>query len=324
MGATLVMSGAAVARNVSSDTISQGSFLTDEVAYHGHLMRTGLYLENGKLKGCVLFLQGLGDSILNHEPMFRELAKAGYRTVSYDYYGQGGSSGSMNETRLESGLPSARIKNQAKFMWRYFSTNADPVRGLSCAGSRRLVIGWSTGGLAAYELANERWAQGVVLLAPGLNIKLAVGTSAGVSNWLKLSPWGLKGTPDGGLRFARNEIITESTLTRAQWPDGYDPHVDTIKPTSPSRVPLFATDLIVASIHSHRFKIDPSVKGLIALSGSTDTYVDRNATWALISKNANHFDRIAYHGALHELDNEIPSVQRDLFPRMIRLLNSVR
>lgn len=304
-------------------SLSQGSFLTDEVAYHGHLLRTGLYLETGKLKACVLFLQGLGDSILNHEPLFRAMSLAGYRTISYDYYGQGGSSGDMNETRLDKGLASSRIKNQAKWMWNYFSTTADPVRHLSCAGSRRLVIGWSTGGLAAYELANERWAQGVALFAPGLNIKLAVGTSAG--NWLRLSPWRLKANLIGGLpRVAHNDIITVASLTRTRWPVGQDPHIDEVKPTSPSQKPKFALNLIGASIRAHSLTIDPSVKGLVALSGKTDTYVDRDATLKLILKNAKHFEKVAYSGALHELDNELPIVQRDLFARTIRLFDSVR
>ncbi len=68
-------------------------------------MRVGYSLETTKLKGCILYLQGLADSIQNHAPYFSRLNDAGYRIIYFDYLGQGGSEGSMNDTRIQVELP---------------------------------------------------------------------------------------------------------------------------------------------------------------------------------------------------------------------------
>lgn len=320
----LVFLGMSSLARATETSVSQGSFILGETTYARHLLRTGIYLEQGKMKGCVLYLQGLGDSMLNHEPLFRALSDAGYRTVTFDYYGQGGSSGSMNETRLLAGrldAKSSEIRTQAKAMWKYFSTEPDPVRGLTCAGSRRLVIGWSTGGLAGYTLAIERWAQGVVLIAPGLFPKKMVGEAG--HNWFKLlAPVKVNLETDSLPQVSLKTIITLRTLTRARYASGHDPHVEMPKPNSPLKVPLFSLSLLSSAKAARRVSIDPSVKGLVLLSGYEDTYVDSAKTRRML-KQKTRFDVHTYPGALHELDNEISDVRLDLVQRTIGFLNSV-
>src|SRR6185437_4749591 len=102
----------------------------------------------------------------------------------------------------------AQITSQAKFFWAHHA---------ECAGSPRLVIGWSTGGLAAYSLAHERWANAVVLLAPGIVPKKFVGESAKLSFW----------------KFPFRPVITPETLTRNMFVNEWNPHVEPIKPNSP-------------------------------------------------------------------------------------------
>lgn len=331
----IVVAGAAVATGASfsakADELKQGAFLIDRVAYGDHVLRTGLYLEQGPMKGCVLYLEGLGDSIQNHEPLFNALANAGYRTITFDYYGQGGwprkdegSSGTMSETRLEDAKhPQAEIGSQAKFIWNHFSqSSADPVRGLSCASSKKFVIGWSTGGLAAYILASQKWPNAVALLAPGLKPKTWVGESQ--KKWPKML------TPAGGDSEGKSEfkidffpVISMRSLTRAKFEESNDPHVDMIHPTNPLNAFSFAINLYWKSKKYSGVRIDPSVRGLALLSGDEDSYVDRAATVSALKANT-QFAIKSYPGALHELDNEIEPVAADVRSSVIEFFNSAR
>ena len=266
---------------------------------YGHIsLRTGVYLEqnSSQFKGCVLFLQGLGDSIRNHDPLFLSLSRAGYRTITFDYLGQGGSEGSMNQTRvIDSRLSSQRsILYQATWAWNLFSHKT--MNGHNCSTSKKRVIGWSTGGLAAYILAADQWADSVVLIAPGLHIKPFVGEAS--SNWLKMN--------------GVSETITLETLTHVPYRGAQDPHKDPIKPNSPAKAPLFALNLLSSSIVAQKLNVPASVHGLVFLSGVNDTYVARNKTIETIKKNANHFEIVAYKNALHEIDNEIEPIAKHL------------
>ena len=44
--------------------------------------------------GNVIFFEGLGDSMLNHRPLFDKLTNEGFRVIAFDYMGQGGSADS--------------------------------------------------------------------------------------------------------------------------------------------------------------------------------------------------------------------------------------
>lgn len=60
-------------------------------------IRMGYYPEQGVFKGNILYYEGLGDSMLNHAPLFEKLSQNGYRVIAFDYMGQGGSSGKWIE-----------------------------------------------------------------------------------------------------------------------------------------------------------------------------------------------------------------------------------
>jgi hypothetical protein len=65
-------------------------------------IRAGFLKENPAttFKGNILYFEGLADSMLNHLPLFTALTNEGFRVIAFDYMGQGGSNGSMNNTRL--------------------------------------------------------------------------------------------------------------------------------------------------------------------------------------------------------------------------------
>lgn len=285
--------------------LKQGPFPTNQVTYGEQSLRVGQYTEQGSLRGCVLFLEGLGDSILNHEPLYRSLAQGGYRTITFDYFGQGGSSGSMNDTRVEDAKnPYVEIGTQARFVW-----------GLhpECASSKKLVIGWSTGGLAAYKLAVEKWADAVVLLAPGIYPNKFVGRAARQASLL----WKVIGHT--GFKPEFYPVIGLETLTRDL--DRSHAHVEGVKPSSPTAVPLFALNLIVTSMLYRETTTD--VPGLALLSGDEDTYVDRKKSEKFF-KTLPNFKVHSYPGALHELDNELEPVRVDVQKRALEFFNSIR
>lgn len=262
-------------------------------------MREGVtpQLASIPFKGCVLYLEGLGDSISNHIPLFSFLADNGYRVISFDYMGQGGSSGSMNDTTVNDYLGTgAQITTQAKFFW---------GRHEECAKRPRLVIGWSTGGLAAYSLANEGWANAVVLIAPGIVPKKFVGESAHWAWW----------------EFPFRPVITLETLTRNRFVNQWNPHVDPIKPDSPLKVPWFALNLLSTAKAARSWKIPPTVAGLVFLSSNSDTYVDARKTAQVLRMNAPLFTVIQEQGALHEIDNELPTAANDLRSTAVKFFN---
>nr|WP_295901517.1 alpha/beta fold hydrolase [uncultured Bdellovibrio sp.] len=296
--------------------LSRSPWFFEQTFYETHdpfvqsvYLRTGYYLEAEptNFKGCVLYLEGLADSVANHSALFNKLSKAGYRVIFFDYMGQGGSQGSMNNTRIVAPLSSSlQISTQAKFIWDRYSNRKDEYFGRDCSQSKKMVVGWSTGGLATYGLAHEGWADAVVLVAPGIHPKKFVGEAAA-------SP---------KLMFTLDQVISERTLTRNKFEKSFNPHVDPIKPISPAVVPLFATNLLLSSEFSQGWEIPKKIAGLVFLSGVEDTYVDRLATEKTLKKKASHFKVIAYNGALHEIDNEIPEVANDMHEKTVQFFDS--
>ena len=289
-------------------------------------IRAGYSMEKDELNGCVIYLQGLGDSIRNHRPYFKFLNTAGYRIIYFDYMGQGGSEGDMSDTTIQVQLPINATKEMrrkyavdkyrdipemADFVWSKYQSVTNH-RGQNCLQSKKLVIGWSTGGLAAYRMAHEHRADAVILLAPGIHPKLMVGAAAGFSNWIKIFS---------------NDIITEKSLTRNNFEHELNPHLDPIKPTSPLQVKRFAGNLIGVARDAQQWIIKDTinpphhVEGLVFLSGAEDTYVDRDKTIETLEKNAKDFKYFSYDGALHELDNELPKVSDDIYQKSVEFLN---
>jgi pimeloyl-ACP methyl ester carboxylesterase len=305
----------------SSPEITQSHIFWEKAAI-GALssqQRVGMIVEvAGPLKGCVLYLEGLGDSVQNHFPLFNALANAGYRTLTFDYLGQGGSDGDMSNTRLDSkGDPYPKraayeIGVQAKWVWDKYSRVADPIYGRTCADSPKLIVGWSTGGLAAYKLAYENWADAVVLIAPGIIPNVCVGEAGGAS---------LPKCLDKNLTL--DQVISLRSLTSATYDHAISPHLDPIRPSSFLNIKEFAVNLVSTAYLKARFwKISPRVKGLVFLSGNSDTYVDREWTKTILQKNAPHFAIKQYDAALHEIDNEVPAIASDLRMRTIQFFDS--
>jgi pimeloyl-ACP methyl ester carboxylesterase len=248
---------------------------------------------NTAFRGNILYYQGLSDSMLNHDPFFLTLAQAGYRVIAFDYMGQGGSQGEMNHTTLE------HINAIGDQAWLSMARTGER------AGDDRMnIIGWSTGGLAAYRKAyiDPDRVRSVVLIAPGIVLGTLVGER-------------LKSFPPNR--------ISLRTLTTERYTDKPDPHVDPIKPDNPLKVPLFATRLMLESMRAqYRWKIAPEVKGYVFLSGPNDTYVNAAKTIAVLKRNTPHFQTMTFDAALHEIDNEVPSIASRFAAEAIQFLNS--
>lgn len=261
-----------------------GSFLNWQLEKHSFKydnqsvkIRTG-YLEANpdvEFKGNILYYQGLADSMLNHDPLFSSLVDAGFRVIAFDYMGQGGSEGSMNNTTIEN------INNLGDQIIRKFA------RRISNKNLKYHIIGWSTGGLAAYRKASIDKGQSIIsitLIAPGIAPKVLVGE--GLFNW-------------------PIDEISMRSLTSNNFIGVNDPHEDPIYPTSPVCVPKFALNLQATAFNSRSWKIDQKIKGFVLLSDNkVDTYVNSITTTKVIKKNASHFRRKTYTNTRHEIDNE--------------------
>lgn len=258
-------------------------------------IRTGVVKANPNVpfKGDIMYLQGLGDSIRNHMPLFTKLSDAGYRVISFDYMGQGGSEGTMNHTRIK-----ATVYSELDIQ-----SIAEEVRQLYQRGDDKLIImGWSTGGLAAYRLASEGNVKAVILLAPGICAKVSVGSG-----------------------ILRGNKITLPSLTSAlkEYELGINnPHLDPIKPESPLVVPLFSSNLLYNAKKSRFWKVDNNVPGIL-LQGTADSYVSAKCNRRVIAKNASHFRAVLYKDALHELDNEKAEISEKVHEDILLFLRAL-
>lgn len=116
-------------------------------------------------KGNVLFYEGLDDSMLNHSALFEKLSNTGYRVIAFDYMGQGGqggSTGNMDSTRITD------IPQIGTLAWNRHARDLQHFPG-------KTVIGWSTGGLAAYYAAYKGLVDKAVLVAPEIAASSAPG-----------------------------------------------------------------------------------------------------------------------------------------------------
>jgi len=284
------------------------------VSVGGIKLRAGVFPSNKDipLKANVLYLEGLADSMFNHNQLINTLSKAGYQVIAFDYPGQGGSEGNMNQTRItenqlsydsihdlfkkdqfenndfdelmntlkEHKLESSSsylIKDLADKIWTEIKTanNIDSKKLLDVA------IGWSTGGIAAYDMAKDqkKGIKAVVLIAPATNpntipvIKIKTETL------------------NGNINFK---------------------HLDNIRPDSPGKVPNFTLNLLASGLASQNWEVANDVKGLVLLSDQeNDKYVDSKKVELTLKKNASHFKCINYKGAAHEIDNETKEHRTD-------------
>lgn len=246
-------------------------------------------------KGSILYLEGLGDSMMNHQPLFNTLTAAGFRVIAFDYMGQGGSTGTMNHTRIIDPLyPRLQISQIAEKVWDMYNQENPEAK--------KIILGWSTGGLAAYEMAHRHWADTFILMAPGICPEKTIGE-------------GLKSWPP-------NQITLRTLTSAAPYSKEVDnPHIDSITPNTPVEVPLFALNLISIAKFSRHWKINPSIQGLVLLSGKKDSYVDSDCTREVIQSNTG-FKWVQYEDALHEIDNEIPEIQQKMQGDILEFLEN--
>ena len=248
-----------------------------------------LEAESQTFLGNVIYFEGLGDSMLNHFPLFQKLTRAGFRVIAFDYPGQGGSAGSMNQTSIP------LIEKIGAIVWRREARDLDRF-------PEKRIIGWSTGGLAAYAVAAKRQASQVVLIAPGIAPRPIVG---------------------GGLRsWPPNEITLETLTTDRYSATEPNPHLDPIRPNTPIKALSFSVRLLTTAHRSQSWKIDPGIQGFVLLSGEDDTYVNSEKTRKVLAKNAAHFKVKEYPGALHEIDNERPEIREGAHQDILRFLTS--
>ena len=71
---------------------AQSTWNINFIKYKKATIRTGLLKSDSLTSlGTILYLQGLGDSMMNHAPLFNHLNRNGYNIIAFDYMGQGGS-----------------------------------------------------------------------------------------------------------------------------------------------------------------------------------------------------------------------------------------
>lgn len=258
---------------------------------HSVSIRNGFLAENSSVpfRGNVIYYQGLGDSMLNHMPLFKKLTNEGFRVIAFDYMGQGGSSGSMNDTRIH------EIGKLGDIIWRKHARNLKQF-------PHKNIIGWSTGGLAAYvEGINNPQVKKVALIAPGIAPNKIVGEQ---------DPCHLK----------FNQITLESLTSQTYAPGIKNPHLEGIKPKSPLNVPLFSIDLLTTAAKYAKKSVPTRLAGLVLLSGDEDTYVDAAKTRRIINEKAHHFEMKQYPHTLHEIDNEREPAQTSAHQDIIDFL----
>jgi pimeloyl-ACP methyl ester carboxylesterase len=262
----------------------QTKFSLKSIKFGVSTIRTGIIkTEKINKKGTVLYLEGLGDSMMNHYPLFNSLSDDGYDVIAFDYIGQGGSTGYMHFSSIQN------IGRLAKKVWSTYVTSPS---------EKKILLGWSTGGLAAYRYAYlfPEEVRDIVLLAPGISPKIWIG------DMMK---------------------ITMETLTQNKFLSSNSPHIDKIRPSSPLKAPGFAINLLATAVVARKWKMPKSVNGLVLLSSREDSYVNSDKTITVLDKNASHFDYFMYEGtgALHELDNEFEFIARDVRARVLNFLN---
>ena len=225
----------------------------------------------------ILYLEGFGDRLDNHKPLFDEWVSHGFRVIAFDYPSHGETTGTSLNLYGIKGIAGLAKAVEEK-------TRVDAKRPLFLAG-------WSTGGLVAVRMAQSvnfpqlgRPLAGLILFAPGIS----------VYNF------------GGGKSFAYPlGHITDESLTH----DPNPPHTGPAVPAYPLRAPFFAVSLKINSWVSQFEKYPLQLPTQIFMSdGDGDLYADSKylREWIQVQDTRGGVDivSVTLPGARHEIDNE--------------------
>jgi alpha-beta hydrolase superfamily lysophospholipase len=240
-------------------------------------------------RGNIIYYEGLGDSMLNHQPLFEKLTRQGFRVIAFDYMGQGGSSGSMNDTRV------SQIPALGEAIWKKYAKDLQ-------TNPAKIIIGWSTGGLAAYgEALHNKDVKKVVLLAPGIVPKLLAGEQ-------------------DPLRGKITHITLDSLNSQTYGKGEFNPHIDPIRPEVVIELPEFAIDFLQTAVAVQKSSMRLEVEGLVLMSGHEDHYVHAKATSDAFTDLAPHFKIREFPSSRHEIDNEREPIQSQAHQQILDFL----
>jgi pimeloyl-ACP methyl ester carboxylesterase len=318
-------------------------------------IRAAMMSEKGdRCNGAVIFLQGIGDSLQNHMKLYSALSEKGYRVITFDYMGQGASTGHLNDMRVES------IPVLAEQVYQRYTGKDRPA----CA--KKIVIGWSTGGTAAhYWTADQVFKYGnkpdntkidaVVLLNPSLSLralpgetdvqkdlkalKLAVFTrktmtgldeeQARANGWIddlvirgtdgKPQPFSPTQTPDLAASIVFNSRLASLYATK-----------DSLFPESVKKwIPARLWNAIPAQISAATFRKGLKVQ-LIVADEQLDSYVHPQNTWGTLQSLVPAENRVEgqkhfhYHGgAAHNLENGPKWLSDQVNAEVVDFLNKI-
>jgi pimeloyl-ACP methyl ester carboxylesterase len=224
----------------------------------------------------ILFIHGYGDRLDNHASLFRAWADAGFRVISFD-------------------LPSHGESNE----WLDFYTFgrlAKLVRRLERETRENdnrpfFLAGWSTGGLIAVRTVQakhfpkmKRKVSGLILLTPGVSVRLCVGEWQG---WIPCK-------------------ITERTLSSKIYP----PHMMEPSPVTPFVTPLFSMNMFFLNSPLAFYESMP--KDIPLLVFTADDHLDRYAIpektreWVIHQREDNGVMAVGVNCATarHKMDEE--------------------
>lgn len=235
----------------------------------------------GPAKADLLFLIGFADRADNHQPLFKQLSQGGVRVISFDYPEHGESQcGSLNDQTF-----------------RKLATMAKEIEELTRVDKQRpfILAGWSTGGLLAVRIAqNRHWGErkisGLTLLAPGLSVYNLIGE------------WGF--------------VTTRSLLSNPN-----PPHLGEIKPISPLKFPKFSSFLLLNAQFARDQDFPKDLPTLVLVAGDeADVYAKSPVVrdWAK-SLNGPIYG-FQCPDSKHEMDNEIEPIGsevRNLFSSFV-------
>ena len=211
---------------------------------------------------------GFADRCDNHQPLFENYAKQGFRVISFDLPSHGENSGIGNEINL---FHFERLASLTEVVSKHTYIKNVPF----------ILSGWSTGGLIATRIVQSfgfhRKIDGIILSTPAVAVPLLVG---------------------------ENGKVTVKTLTSNPNP----PYRGPLKPVSPALHPIFAGFLFANSKIAYSKLLPKIPTLIILAGDSLDKYVKTPELKIWIQNQRNNgnlkIQGIQCKNSLHDTDNE--------------------